>query len=214
MELNKYIDHTLLKPDATNKQIMILINEAIEFDFFSVCVNPCFIDLAKKALIKTNVKVATVIGFPLGANTTESKINEARDAIKRNADELDMVINIGMLKQGNIDYLINEINSIKNIAGERILKVIVETCLLSNDEKKAVLEAVIKGNAGFIKTSTGFSTGGADINDIKLFKELAAGKIKIKASGGIRTREKAIRMIEAGADRLGTSSSVAIVKGE
>ncbi|MCK4523829.1 deoxyribose-phosphate aldolase [candidate division WOR-3 bacterium] len=214
MKLNKYIDHTLLKPDATNEQIMILINEAIEFNFFSVCVNPCFIDLAKKALIKTNVKVATVIGFPLGTNTTESKINEARDAIKRNADELDMVINIGMLKQGNIDYIINEINSIKNIAGKRILKVIVETCLLSNDEKKAALEAVIKGNADFIKTSTGFSTGGADINDIKLFKELAAGKIKIKASGGIRTREKAIRMIEAGADRLGTSSSVAIVKGE
>ncbi len=214
MELNKYIDHTLLKPDATNEQIMILINEAIEFNFFSVCVNPCFIDLAKKALIKTNVKVATVIGFPLGANTTESKINEARDAIKRNADELDMVINIGMLKQGNIDYIINEINSIKNIAGEKTLKVIVETCLLSNDEKKAALEAVIKGNADFIKTSTGFSTGGADINDIKLFKELAAGKIKIKASGGIRTREKAIKMIEAGADRLGTSSSIAIVKGE
>ncbi len=214
MEINKYIDHTLLKPDATNEQIMVLIKEAIEFDFFSVCINPCFIDLAKKALKGTNVKIATVIGFPLGANTTESKIAEAKDAIKRNADELDMVINIGMLKQKNTDYIINEINSIKNIAGERILKVIVETCLLSNDDKKTALESVIKGNADFIKTSTGFSTSGADINDIKLFKKLASGKIKIKASGGIRTREKAIQMIEAGADRLGTSSSISIIKGK
>lgn len=215
-DINKYtkmIDHTKLNADADRKTIIELCNEAKQYNFFSVCVNPYFVNLAKKCLENTNVKVCTVIGFPLGQNTIETKVFETENAIKNGADEIDMVINISKLKEQDIDYCINEINSIKKACGEKILKVIVETCLLTNQEKKLACEIILKSNADFIKTSTGFSKSGATFEDINLFKSIIKDKKLIKAAGGISNSEDLIKMVELGSDRIGTSRGVNLIKG-
>ena len=216
MELNKYIDHTLLKPVASKKQITKLCAEAKKYKFASVCVNPYYVSLCKKLLKKTKVKVCTVIGFPLGQMTTEAKVEEAADAIGNGAKEVDMVLNIAALKDKKLTYVIDEIKRIKRVCQHYnvILKVIIETCLLTRQEKINACRCVSRAKADFIKTSTGFSTGGATIEDVKLLRKYTAKSIKVKASGGIRTRKDAIAMIKAGADRLGTSNGVAIATGK
>lgn len=212
MNLNKYIDHTLLKADAREEQIRELCREAKEYDFMSVCVNPCWIETAKEELAGTDVKVCVVIGFPLGAMTTAAKVSEARDAVERGAEEVDMVINIGRLKDGNDAYVTNEIKAIKEAIGDKILKVIIETCLLSDEEKvRACLDAKTAG-ADFVKTSTGFSTSGATPADVALMKKTVGETVLVKAAGGVRTKEDMFEMIEAGADRIGTSRGVSLMK--
>lgn len=212
MNLNKYIDHTLLKADAREEQIRELCREAKEYDFMSVCVNPCWIETAKEELAGTDVKVCVVIGFPLGAMTTAAKVFEARDAVERGAEEVDMVINIGRLKDGNDAYVTNEIKAIKEAIGDKILKVIIETCLLSDEEKvRACLDAKTAG-ADFVKTSTGFSTSGATPADVALMKKTVGETVLVKAAGGVRTKEDMLEMIEAGADRIGTSRGVSLMK--
>lgn len=217
MELNKYIEHTLLKQDATKDEVVKLLKEACEYKFLGVCVNPCNVSLAKQYLKDTGnneVKVVTVIGFPLGQSTTESKILETIDAVKNGAEEIDMVINCGKLKDGDYDYITEEISKIKAACQNHNLKVILETDLLTKDEIKTACELCIKGGADFVKTSTGFVKNGvgAKAEDVKLMYEtVKAAGLQVKASGGIRDREAAIKMIEAGASRLGTSSGVKIV---
>ncbi len=217
MELNKYIEHTLLKQDATKDEVVKLLKEACEYKFLGVCVNPCNVSLAKQYLKDTGnneVKVVTVIGFPLGQSTTESKILETIDAVKNGAEEIDMVINCGKLKDGDYDYITEEISKIKAACQNHNLKVILETDLLTKDEIKTACELCIKGGADFVKTSTGFVKNGvgAKSEDVKLMYEtVKAAGLQVKASGGIRDREAAIKMIEAGASRLGTSSGVKIV---
>ncbi len=211
-KLSKYIDHTLLKPDATKEQIIELCKQAVDNDFFSVCVNPTFIPLCKETLKNSNVKICTVIGFPLGANTTETKIFETIDAINKGADEIDMVINIGALKSNDLDCVANEISKIKAACNDKILKVIIETCLLTEQEKINACQCVINGHADFVKTSTGFSTGGATIADVKLLHNQVENKAFVKASGGIKTKEEFLAMIEAGADRIGTSRGIELIK--
>lgn len=212
MNLSKYIDHTLLKADAREEQIRELCREAKEYDFMSVCVNPCWIETAKEELAGTDVKVCVVIGFPLGAMTTAAKVFEARDAVERGAEEVDMVINIGRLKDGNDAYVTNEIKAIKEAIGDKILKVIIETCLLSDEEKvRACLDAKTAG-ADFVKTSTGFSTSGATPADVALMKKTVGETVLVKAAGGVRTKEDMFEMIEAGADRIGTSRGVSLMK--
>ncbi len=217
MELNKYIEHTLLKQDATEEELVQLLKEACEYKFLGVCVNPCNVSFSKQYLKDTNcneIKIVTVIGFPLGQSTTESKILETIDAVKNGADEIDMVINSGRLKDGDYNYIVEEISKIKAACQNRNLKVILETDLLTEKEIKTACELCIKGGADFVKTSTGFVKNGvgAKIEDVKLMYETVkdAG-LQVKASGGIRDRETAIKMIEAGASRLGTSSGVKIV---
>jgi len=207
-----YIDHTVLKPDAVSGNIKQLCDEAIKYQFHSVCVNPAWVKFAKDYMEKNAIKITTVIGFPLGANTSFIKEKEAEQALNEGADELDMVINIGWLKNGQTLLVENEIKSIKKIAGNKTLKVIVETCLLTAQEKELSVSLVINGGADFIKTSTGFSSGGAVLEDIELFRKLAGNKLKIKASGGIKNLETFIKMVDAGAGRIGTSSSVKILK--
>lgn len=211
-EVLNLIDHTLLKPDATSSMIESLCREAIENNFYAVCVNPCFVKFAKDLLKGSNVKVATVIGFPLGANTKEVKAFETEDAIKNGADEVDMVINIGALKNKDYDLVKEDIKSVVEAAKGKIVKVIIETCLLTDDEKKKACELALEAGAHFVKTSTGFSSGGATVEDVKLMKLVVGDKMGIKASGGIRDLETARKMIEAGATRLGTSSGVKIAK--
>lgn len=209
--MNKYIDHTLLKPNAQKDQVIQLCEEAKQYDFASVCVNPCWIPVAKKELEGTDVKVCVVIGFPLGAMTTDAKVFEAKDAVEKGAEEVDMVINVGMLKDGEDAYVTEEIRRIKQAVGEKTLKVIIETCLLTDEEKvRACLDAKAAG-ADFVKTSTGFSTGGATVHDVKLMKETVGDELKVKASGGVRTKETMKEMVEAGAERIGTSSGIALV---
>ena len=217
MNLNKYIEHTLLKQDATKAEVTKLLEEACKYDFLGVCVNPCNVSFAKQFLkdnAKSDIKVVTVIGFPLGQTTTESKILETVDAVKNGADEIDMVINGGRLKDGEYDYITDEISKIKAACQSHNLKVILETDLLSKEEIKTACELCIKGGADFVKTSTGFVKNGvgAKVEDVKLMYETVkdAG-LQVKASGGIRDKETAVRMIEAGASRLGTSSGVKIV---
>lgn len=219
MELNKYIEHTLLKQDATRQEIIKLLEEACQYSFLGVCVNPCNVKFAKQYLNDTannEVKVVTVVGFPLGQSTPESKILETIDAVKNGADEIDMVMNTGRLKDGDYDYIVEEISKIKAACQNHNLKVILETDLLSREEIKIACELCIKGGADFVKTSTGFVKNGvgAKVEDVKLMYETVkdAG-LQVKASGGIRDKEAAIRMIEAGAVRLGTSSGVKIVTG-
>ena len=212
MKLSKYIDHTLLKADATRDEIITLCKEAKEYDFASVCVNPSGIDAAKKELDGTDVKVCVVIGFPLGAMTCEAKVFEAKDAISKGADEVDMVINIGRLKDGEDDYVKHEISAIKEAVGEHVLKVIIETCLLSDEEKvRACLDAKEAG-ADFVKTSTGFSTAGATVEDVALMKKTVGEGVSVKAAGGVRTKDDMMAMIGAGADRIGTSRGVSLMK--
>lgn len=206
MELNKYIDHTLLKPESTKADIQKVVDEAKKYDFASVMVNPCWIPFVKPQLAGTDVKAACVIGFPLGANTTATKVFEVKDAIANGADEVDMVINIGALKDGDDDYVTNEIRQLKKAAGDHVLKVIIETCLLSDEEKVRACKDAVAAGADFVKTSTGFSTGGATVADVKLMKEAVKGSsVKVKASGGVRTKEDMQAMIDAGAERIGTS---------
>lgn len=210
MNVKKYIDHTILKPEATSKDIRQLCSEAAEHQFAAVCVNPCYVELAAHLLKGTKVKVATVVGFPLGANLSLVKAFEAKQAILQGADEIDMVINIGAAKAGLWDAVLTDIKQVVAAAAGCTVKVIVETALLSEDEKKQVCQIVLVSGAHYIKTSTGFSTGGATASDIQLFKAIVGDKIGIKASGGIRTYEDAAAMIEAGATRLGTSGGVKI----
>jgi len=215
MELNKYIDHTLLKANASKEEIIELCEQAIKWNFYSVCINPFWINTVKELLKGTNVKIATVVGFPLGANMTSTKLTEAKYAIQHGVHEIDMVMNISMFKEKHYQFVLGEINKIKDIVDNRILKVIVETSYLDEDEKNDICKLLIDSNADFIKTSTGFSDKGAEIKDIELFASIIKknnSDLKIKASGGIRTYEKAIAMINAGANRLGTSSSVKIME--
>lgn len=212
MNLAKYIDHTILKANTSRDEIIKLCKEAKEYKFASVCINPYYINLAKEMLYETDVKVCTVIGFPLGANTIETKVFEASTAVTNGADEIDMVINISELLNLNKDYCIKEINSIKEAIGDKILKVIVETSFLNQKQKELAAEIILNSNADFIKTSTGFSTSGANINDIKMWKKILANKKKIKASGGIKTKEQLRDFINAGADRIGTSSGISLIK--
>lgn len=206
MELNKYIDHTLLKPESTKKDIQKVVDEAKKYDFASVMVNPCWIPFVKPQLAGTDVKAACVIGFPLGANTTATKVFEVKDAIANGADEVDMVINIGALKDGDDAYVTDEIRQLKEAAGDHILKVIIETCLLTDEEKVRACRDAVAAGADFVKTSTGFSTGGATVADVKLMKEaVKESDVKVKASGGVRTKEDMQAMIDAGAERIGTS---------
>lgn len=214
-EIAKYIDHTLLNPAASQSEIIKLCQEAKEHNFFAVCVNPYFVKLAVKELSSCDVAVATVVGFPLGANLTDVKIAETQRAIAEGAEEIDMVINISALKDGDVDYVASEIASIVKVAKQHLVKVIIECDLLTNDEKTAAAKACVKAGANMVKTSTGFVKDGkgATVEDIELLKNAIAGsKLGIKASAGIRDYEKARALIDAGATRLGTSAGVSIVK--
>lgn len=213
MELNKYIEHTLLKQDAKKEEVKKLLDEAKEFNFFGVCVNPCNVAFAKEYLKDTDIKIVTVIGFPLGQSTPAMKILETIDAVKNGADEIDMVINDGKLKDKEYDYITDEISRIKFACQGRPLKVILETDLLTQDEIKKACELCIAGKADFVKTSTGFVKNGvgAKAEDVKLMYETVKDfGLQVKASGGIRDKEAALKMIESGAARLGTSSGVKI----
>lgn len=209
------IDHTLLKPETTEEMIIKLCKEAEEYGFYSVCVNPNYVSLASEILGDSDVKIATVVGFPLGANTKEVKAYETRKAIEDGAHEIDMVINIGALKSKDFSKVKEDIEAVVDAAGkEAIVKVIIETCLLTDEEKVKACELAMEAGAHFVKTSTGFSTGGATVEDVKLMKSVVGDKMEIKASGGIRDYQKAMDMIEAGASRIGASASVQIVEGE
>lgn len=211
MKPSKYIDHTLLKPEAQKAAIEKLCREAKEYDFASVCVNPCWIDVAKKELAGSDVNVCVVIGFPLGAMTTEAKVFEASDAVKKGADEVDMVLNVGKLKDGDDAYVTDEIRKIKEAVGAHVLKVIIEACLLTDEEKVRACRDAMAAGADFVKTSTGFSAGGATVHDVKLMKETVGDKLKVKAAGGVRTPEEFQAMIDAGAERIGTSHGCELV---
>jgi deoxyribose-phosphate aldolase len=208
---NNYIDHTLLKATATKTDIIQLCEEAKTYTFFSVCVNSCYVALAKEQLKNSNVKVCSVIGFPLGAMSTIAKVAEASEALKNGADEIDMVINIGLLKSKDFDGVWKDIEAVKSIMPNNVLKVILETCYLEEIEIIKASELAIQSGADYIKTSTGFGTGGATKNAIKLIKSVCKGCVKIKASGGIRDTKTALEYINMGVDRLGTSSGIAIV---
>jgi len=213
VELNKYIEHTLLKQDATKDEVINLLNEAKAYNFLGVCVNPVNVKLAFEYLKDTDIKVVTVVGFPLGQTTTESKVLETIDAVKNGADEIDMVLNTGKLKDKDFDYIVEEISKIKTACQGKVLKVIIETDLLLKDEIKLASELCIKGGADFVKTSTGFVKNGvgAKAEDVKLMYETVKNAcLGVKASGGIRDKETAIAMVEAGATRLGTSSGIKI----
>ena len=215
-DMARKIDHTLLKPDVTPTEIIQLCSEAREYTFASVCINPSYVSLCAKELKGTPVKVCTVIGFPLGANTTKIKREEAEEALQNGAQEIDMVVNVGMLKQGEYDYIFNDINQVVLAAKKynALCKVIIETALLTDEEKIKACLISKKAKADFVKTSTGFSSGGATVGDIALMKYVVGSTIGVKASGGIRTREDAEAMVAHGADRIGASASVKIVKGE
>lgn len=214
MKLNKYIDHTLLKADASQEQIETLIEEAKKYDFASVCVNPTWVSFAAQALKATDVKVCTVIGFPLGANTPELKAFETSDAIQNGANEIDMVINIGALKSRNFDLVERDIRAVVEAAKGTLVKVIIETCLLTDDEKVRACQLAQKAGADFVKTSTGFSTGGATVADVALMRKTVGPDMGVKASGGARSYEDALAFIKAGATRIGASSGVAIMEGD
>ena len=207
------IDHTLLKPEATKEMIEKLCNEAKKYGFAAVCVNPYYVNMSKKFLEGSKVKVATVIGFPLGANTKEVKAFETKNAIENGASEVDMVINIGAMKNRDYDVVKKDIEAVVEAAKDSaIVKVIIETCLLTDEEKIKACELSKEAGADFVKTSTGFSTGGATVNDVKLMKKTIGDSLKIKASGAIRDYETAKAMIEAGASRIGASASIKIVE--
>ncbi|MGL4687779.1 MAG: deoxyribose-phosphate aldolase [Fusobacteriaceae bacterium] len=211
MKINNYIDHTVLKATTTVEDIKKLCREAKEHNFFSVCVNSSYVKISKKELEGTDVKVCSVIGFPLGAMSKEAKIFEAKECIKQGATEIDMVINIGFMKSGMYKEVEEEIREIKKAIGNNVLKVIIENCYLTENEKKLAVEMCVNALADFVKTSTGFGTGGATLEDLKLMKSIVKNKIKIKAAGGVKDLETAIKFIEIGANRLGTSSGVQLV---
>lgn len=214
MEINRIIDHTLLKPESTEEQIDKLLEEAKEYNFFSVCVNPVWVKKCAESLKDSDVKVCTVIGFPLGANTKETKAFETKNALSNGADEIDMVIDIGLLKSKKFDAVKEEIEELVKICHNEgaILKVILENCLLTKEEIVKACEVSDEAGADFVKTSTGFSTSGADSSDVALMKKSVSDRVKVKASGGIRDYKKSLEMIENGADRLGVSAGVNIYK--
>lgn len=211
MNINSYIDHTILKPTATEKDIIDLCEEAKEYKFYSVCVNSCFVPLAKQLVEKSSVKICSVVGFPLGAMSTEAKVFEAQKAVEDGADEIDMVINIGFLKSKNYFRVLKDISDVKNAIGKIPLKVILEISELSKNEIILASEICLDAKADFVKTSTGFSKSGATLTAVKIIRKTVKNKAKIKASGGIRDYETAVKFIEAGAERIGTSSGIAIV---
>ncbi|ATA76384.1 Deoxyribose-phosphate aldolase [Capnocytophaga canimorsus] len=213
MELSKYIDHTLLKATATVSEIETLCKEAITHDFFSVCVNSGYVSYAKDFLKETDIKVCSVVGFPLGAMSTRSKVYETEQALADGADEIDMVINVGWLLSGKIDEVKQEISLIKKACGDKVLKVILETCYLTDDQKRLACELSVQAGADFVKTSTGFGSGGATLADVQLIKDSVKGKAKIKASGGVRDFQTAMEYINLGVQRIGTSNGIAIVTG-
>ena len=212
MGLNKYIDHTILKATASSADVQKLCAEAIEHEFYSVCVNGCYVADAKHLLQGTDVKIAAVVGFPLGAMTTAAKVFEAKEAVENGASEIDMVINVAKLKDGEFEYVENEIRQIKKAIGDNVLKVIIETCYLTDEEKVKACELSLVAKADFVKTSTGFGTGGATYEDVKLMKSVVGENAKVKASGGVRDKETAQKYVDLGAERLGTSSGIEIVK--
>lgn len=212
MDLARYIDHTALKADVTRTDILKLTAEAREYGFASVCVNPYWVSLAARELKNSEIAVCTVIGFPLGAATASAKAFEADDAIKNGADELDMVINIGALKAGEEDQVEEDIRAVVAAANQRaIVKVIIEACLLTDEEKKKACQLAVRAGADYVKTSTGFSHGGATVEDVRLMREAVGPTIGVKAAGGIHTRAEALALIEAGADRIGASAGIQIV---
>jgi len=210
--ISKLIDHSLLKPDATRADVLQLCDEAKKYSFIAVCVHPYYTGMAKEALFKTHVKIATVIGFPLGMTFSGVKIYEAMQAVLNGADELDIVINTGLAKSGDWEAVEKDISDIVTATPEALHKIIIETCYLTDDEKKKACEAAIRAGAEYIKTSTGFGPSGADIRDVELIKSLTKGKVGIKAAGGIKTLAQVKEFIDAGATRIGTSSGVAIMK--
>lgn len=210
MKYNKYIDHTVLKADATKQDVVKICDEAMEYDFASVCINPCWVSFAADYLKDSDVNVCTVIGFPLGANTSSVKAFEAKEAVENGADEVDMVINIGALKAGDEETVYHDIKAVVE-ATDKLTKVIIETCLLTDEEKIIACKLAKKAGADYVKTSTGFSTGGATVHDVALMKETVGDKLKVKASGGVRSYEDMLAVIEAGASRIGTSSGVSLM---
>lgn len=212
MNYSKYIDHTILKADASIEDVKRICKEARDYDFASVCVNPSFVSLCKEELKGSSVKVCTVVGFPLGATTTYSKVEETKQAIKDGATEIDMVINISRLKAKQDDFVEEEIRSLKKACGDLILKVIIETCLLTDEEKVRACILSKKAGADFVKTSTGFSTGGATAYDVKLMRDTVGEEMGVKASGGIRDSKSFLEMIEAGANRIGASAGIRIMQ--
>ena len=211
MELNRMIDHTLLKPNATRAQIETLCDEALEHHFASVCVNTCWLPAVAEKLAGSDVKACCVVGFPLGAMLTDAKADETRRAIVAGADEVDMVINVGWLLGGEFDAVRDDIAAVVAAADGRCVKVIIETCLLADEQKVKACELAVEAGATFVKTSTGFSTGGATLADVALMRKTVGDKCQVKASGGIHTADEARAMVEAGADRIGTSSGIQIV---
>ena len=209
--LENYIDHTLLKPSATSQNIIQLCKEAKSYNFFAVCINGSFVGLAKRELANSNIKIVAVVGFPIGASATSIKVLETKTCINDGADEIDMVINIGMLKSKDFKYVENEILAVKNEVGNRVLKVIIETCYLTDEEKKVACKLAMNAGADFVKTSTGFGSNGTTTKDILLMKEVVKEQLKIKASGGISNKETALNYISIGVSRIGTSSGIKIV---
>lgn len=214
MHINQYIDHTLLKADATSSQIVSLCEEAKLYSFASVCINPSWISLAKDCLASSNVKICTVVGFPLGANSIASKVYEAENAVSMGAKEIDFVMNIGKVKDHDFDYIEKEIKSIVDASKGLIVKVILETCLLTKEEIHKSCLSAVKAKVNFVKTSTGFSSAGANVEDVILMKKSVGDLCNVKASGGIRTIETFNAMINAGATRIGTSSGVYLIQGK
>lgn len=215
MKIAGLIDHTALKPNTTKEQIKTLCNEAIEYGFASVCVNPCYVKLCSEILKDTPIKVCTVIGFPLGATTTATKVAEASEAVHNGATEVDMVINVGAVKSGDFEFVKSDIEAVvQAVKGKALVKVILETCLLTQDEKINCCNICKDAGANFVKTSTGFSTGGATVEDIKLIRSIVKPNLGVKASGGIRDYKTALAMVDAGASRIGASASIAIVREE
>lgn len=214
MDFNKYFDHTLLKPEASEAQIISICQEALEYGFASVCVNGCHVKLVSDTLAGSDVKTAAVVGFPLGAMSSAAKSAETSDALANGADEIDMVINVGALKEGRDAYVLDEITELAALCHAKgaILKVIIETCLLTDEEIAKACQLSVKAGADFVKTSTGFSTGGATVEALQIMKQNISPETMIKASGGIRTLEDAEKFIAAGADRLGCSASVNIMR--
>ncbi|WP_317042831.1 deoxyribose-phosphate aldolase [Sediminicola luteus] len=213
IEIQRYVDHTLLKPTATINEIQQLCEEAVAHNFYAVCVNGCHVAPAKEFIHDSPVKLAAVIGFPLGAMTTEAKVCEARQCVSQGADEIDMVLNLGHLKAQDYMKVESDIKAVKDAIGDACLKVIFETCFLDEFEIQVATRLSISAGADYIKTSTGFGTGGATLKDVETMKRAAEGKVKIKASGGIRDQKTALAYIEAGVDRIGTSSGIKIVQG-
>ena len=210
-ELARYFDHTLLKPFATQGDIQDLCREALDYQFYSVCVNPCHVALVSRTLTGSGVKTCSVVGFPLGCSTSQVKALEAGRAVEDGADEIDMVLAVGALKQGLHDQVENDIRAVVAAAGQALVKVIIEACYLSDSEKRAACSIAERAGADFVKTSTGFGSGGALVEDIRLMKSVVGDRLQIKASGGISTLEQALALIEAGADRLGASAGVTII---